>query len=136
MLKLVVDTNRIISALLEDGSTRSAILKTGARLFAPETLLDEIGRHMPLIARRVGVSVADLSEILRPLLKRIEWVSEDDYRPYLERAREAMDPVDPKDVPYLACALAVEADAIWSLDLHFGRQSLVPRVPHPEAKIR
>jgi predicted nucleic acid-binding protein len=135
LAKLVIDANRIISALLKGGSTRSAILETRATLFAPEILQDEIAKHAPEIARRVAVSETELVAILRPLLKRIEWVSEAHYRPFLKRAKDAMEKVDPKDVAYLACALAVEADAIWSHDLDFDQQNLVPRVAHPSARI-
>lgn len=130
-----MDANRILSALLKDGSTRDAILKTGATLFAPEDLQDELGRHLPDLARRIGVTAEELTVILKPLLKRIEWVSEETYRPHLKRAKQALEDVDPKDVCYLACALAVEADAIWSYDLDFDKQRLVPRIPHPDAMV-
>lgn len=136
MAKLVIDANRIISALLKDGSTRSAILDTRATLFAPEVLHDEIAKHAPEIARRVGVTGTELVAILRPLLKRIEWVSEANYGPFLKGAKGAMEKVDPEDIAYLACALAVGADAIWSHDLDFDRRNLVPRVAHPSARIR
>ncbi len=136
LTRLVVDANRILSALLKDGSTRAAILETDAALFAPDHLKEEVALDLPEIARRVGVTPGALSTILGPLLERIEWVGEAAYAAYLPRARKVLGAIDPKDVPYLACALWVEADAIWSLDLHFDRQELVPRVPHPEAKVR
>ncbi len=134
-MKLIVDANRVVSALIRDGSTRSAILKTGAALYAPEFLQEEIARHLPALAQRIGVTPEELTVILTPLLKRIEWVSEAAYRSNMEEAKRAIETVDPKDVPYLACALAVAADAIWSHDLDFDKQTLVPRVPHPDAEI-
>lgn len=136
LTRLVVDANRILSALLKDGSTRAAILETDAALFAPDYLKEEVALHLPEIARRVGVTPDALSMILSPLLERIEWVDKEAYAPHLRRAMAALEAIDPKDVPYLACALSVEADAIWSLDLHFDRQKLVPRLPHPDAKVR
>ncbi len=136
MATLVVDANRIVSALLRDGATRAAVLKTRATLFAPEYLREEIGRHLPEIAQRTGISRGELEVVLNLLLRRIEWVAADAYRPHLARAKRAMGRVDPNDVPCLACALAVQADAIWSHDLDFDKQHLIPRVPHPDSVIR
>ena len=135
MVRLVIDANRIVSALLKDGVTREAILKTRTALFAPEHLRDEIGKHLPEFARRAGVTEPDLAVVLNTLLRRIEWVPLDAFRPYLARAKRALGRVDPNDFPYLACALAVHADAIWSQDLDFDKQRLVPRVPHVDAKV-
>ena len=50
--RLVVDANRIFSALLKDGETRRAILTTDAALFAPRVLRAEIERHKNAIVRR------------------------------------------------------------------------------------
>lgn len=135
MARLVIDANRIVSALLKEGATREAILKTRSSLFAPEYLREEIATHLPEFARRAGVAERDLEVVLSLLLRRIEWVAPDAYQPQLARAKHALGRVDPNDVPYLACALAIQADAIWSHDLDFDRQHLVPRVPHPDAKV-
>lgn len=132
----MVDANRIVSALLKDGATREAVLKTAATLYAPNHLRDELMRHLPGLAQRVGTEPEDLLVVLAPLLERIRWVSEETYRPHVAEAMRALGAVDPKDVPYLACALAVGADAIWSYDLDFDKQTLVPRVPHPDAARR
>lgn len=67
------------------------------------------------------------------LYRRIAWVADVDVERELPRARKLLDDIDPKDVPYLACALAVSADAIWSLDIDFDAQKAIPRVPHPDA---
>lgn len=40
--------------------------------------------------------------------------------------------MDSKDVAYLACALAIDAAAIWSFDTDFDEQDLVPRTEHPD----
>lgn len=36
-----------------------------------------------------------------------------------------MEPIDPDDAPFLACALAICADGIWTEDAHFDRQDRV-----------
>lgn len=124
-----------MSALLRDGPTRRAFFETGAALFAPFELQEEIERHLLTNSERAGVPLPELRVILASLLGRIEWVPRSTYLPDLDRALRALSLVDLDDVPYLACALAVGADAIWSLDLDFDQQSLVPRIPHPDARV-
>ena len=133
--RLVVDANRVYSAILKDGETRRAMMNTGAALFAPRFLRIEIEKHKPDIVRRSRVPVEDVEEALAILHRRIAWVSNDELAPHLVTADAALGAVDGKDVPYLACALAVNADAIWSHDLDFEKQTLVPRVAHPEADL-
>lgn len=135
MRTLVVDTNRVISALLREGETRRALLGTGATLFAPQFLQEEIVNNLPELARRVGIGADTLARALAPLLKRVLWVTADEYAVQLPKAVQALARVDPDDVPFLACALAVGADAIWSFDTDFDEQRLVPRIPHPDAPI-
>lgn len=132
--RLVVDANRVYSAILKDGETRRAMMNTGAVLFAPRFLRWEIERHKEQIVRRTKGRPEDVDAILAVLYRRIAWLSDDELRPHLAAAEAALGPTDSKDVPYLACALAVAADGIWSHDLDFDKQDLVPRVPHPDAK--
>lgn len=135
MARVVVDANRIFSALLRDGAARHAPLTSKAMLFAPVFLLQEIEKHTPEIARRSAKAPADVAALLAQLRPHIHWVATETIRASVPAAKRALGSVDLKDVPYLACALAVRADAIWSLDLDFDRQALVPRIPHPDAEI-
>jgi predicted nucleic acid-binding protein len=134
--RLVVDANRVFSAILKDGETRRAMMSTGATLFAPRFLRREIERHKSEIARRARGPPERVEAVLAVLYRRIAWVSDDEIADHIAAANRAMHDTDPRDVPYLACALAVGADAIWSHDTDFDRQALVPRVPHPDAPLR
>lgn len=133
--RLVVDANRVYSAILKDGETRRAMMTTGATLFAPRFLRLEIERHKADIVRRTRGRVEDVDAALAVLYRRIAWLSDDELAPSMAAADAALGAVDGKDVPYLACALAVGADAIWSHDVDFDKQTLVPRVARPEATI-
>lgn len=68
---------------------------------------------------------------LSSLLALLDWVETRDIGAHWETAWDALGAVDPKDVPYLAAALAIDADAIWSHDRDFDRQDTVLRVAHP-----
>ena len=48
-MKLVIDTNIIISALIREGLTRKMILFPGIKLFTPEITLKEISKHKDII---------------------------------------------------------------------------------------
>jgi predicted nucleic acid-binding protein len=48
------------------------------------------------------------------------------YSNYLSKALLAIEHRDRKDVDYLACALAIQADFIWTEDDDFSSQNLVP----------
>lgn len=134
-MKIVIDANRFFSALLKDGSTRKAIYDTQAALFAPEFLRTELERHSDELQARSRMKAVDFSRLVDEIEAQIAWVPDSAIRPHLTEARAAMGAVDKDDAPYLACALAVKADAIWSYDLDFDKQSLVPRVPHPDAVV-
>ena len=134
--RLVVDANRVYSAVLRDGETRRVMMNTGAVLFAPRFLRVEIEKHKGDIVRRTSGRTEDVDDALAILYRRIAWVSDDELAPHMAAADAALGSVDGKDVPYLACALAVKADAIWSHDLDFDKQTLVPRVAHPDVGTR
>lgn len=127
-MRLVVDANVLISALLRDGTTRHQLFTTEAHLFAPRFLQDEIHRHRDMILKRSELDDDALDELIATILDQIIWVPDDAIEPYLDPAAKALADVDPKDVPYLACALAVEADGIWSRDRDFDGQGMVRRV--------
>lgn len=107
-------------------------MNTGATLFAPRFLRGGIEGHKSDIARRLHSDVATVDAVVAVLYRRISWVSDDDIATHVRRARAATGAIDAKDVAYLACALAVGADAIWSHGRDFDRQTLVPRVARPD----
>jgi len=49
-----------------------------------------------------------------------------DYEAHFPAAYKAMAARDPTDADYVACALAVNADAIWTQDKDFSAQGFVP----------
>jgi len=131
-VRIVLDANRLFSALLRDGSTRRTLYDTSATLFAPAFLKAELEKHRAELQRRSGLSVEDLGRLVEEIFAQVEWVPDEIIGPHVPAALAALGAVDPDDVPYLAAALAVEADAIWSEDKGFDEQSLVPRTRHPD----
>lgn len=131
-MRIVIDANRAISAILRDGPTRRALIDTSSELYAPTLLREEMVRHRAEIAERARLTTADFDGLAVLLLADVRWVTRLEFASCVEEAERAIGAWDPNDVAYLAAALAIGADAIWSEDAHFDRQSLVPRTRHPD----
>lgn len=118
-MKLVIDTNVLISALLKNSITREILLFPSFEFLLPEYALEEVEAHKGLISKRSGLSEEEIDIILSLLLENITIVSALDIKPFLAKADKIIGHVDPFDVPFVALYLSVESDGIWSNDKHF-----------------
>jgi predicted nucleic acid-binding protein len=123
-MKLVIDANVVISALIADSKTRELIVTLDPDLLTPAFVSDEIENYEELIVEKSGMEQDRVEQFIDLLFQYIEVVSADDFYPAIERADEAIGDTDPDDVLYLACAIACDA-AIWSDDSDFNEQDLV-----------
>ena len=123
-MKLVVDANVVISALIADSKTRELIVTLEPDLFTPEFVHDEIGNYEELIVEKSGMTPDRVAQFIDLLFRYIEVVPASEFYPYIEQAEEAIGDTDPDDVLYLACALATDAD-VWSDDSDFEEQDVV-----------
>jgi len=126
-LKLVVDTNVLLSALIADSATRTLFRSVDERLVAPEMLQHELDRHRGLVLEKSGLTETELAYLVGGLFDRVELVPDDELDAYRGVAENALADVDPDDVIFLATALAADG-TIWSDDRHFREQDLVPVV--------
>jgi len=85
-------------------------------LHAPRYLFDEIETHRGELSKRSGQPPGALTESLRILRGHVIEHEASDYDDHLEKARGLLAGRDPKDVPYVALALALQADGIWTED--------------------
>jgi len=124
-VKLVVDANVVISALIADSKTRELVVMLEPELLTPEVIHGEIGNHEALIVEKSGMDADRVQQFIDLLFRYIETVPASEFYPYIEEAEEAIGDADPDDVLYVACALAREA-GVWSDDSDFDEQDLVP----------
>ena len=115
-----------MAALIRNSTTPAIILKSEHHLLISDYILDEVLSHTPFIMKKTGQEHAEIKSVLRNLLERIEIVPSGKILSYIREADDALRSIDPDDVPVLACALAANADAIWSDDRHFLLQKLIP----------
>jgi predicted nucleic acid-binding protein len=119
-VRLVLDTNILIAALIKDSLTREILLHPGFEFIVPEYALEEIGRHMSKIAKCARLDREEVDLLLRILLESVTVVPFEKIAPFIEEADELIGANGPDDVPFVALALAVENDGIWSNDRAFG----------------
>jgi len=123
-MKLVIDANVVISALIADSNTRELIVTLEPDLLTPAFVHDEIETYEDLIVEKSGLEPNRVEQFIDLLFQHIEVVPADEFHPAIESADDAIGDTDPDDVLYLACAIARDA-AIWSDDADFDVQDLV-----------
>jgi len=123
-MRLVVDANVVISALIADSKTRELVVTLDPDLLTPQFVHDEIENYEDLIAEKSGMEPRRVQRFVDLLFQYIEVVPADEFSSYIEGADEAIGETDPDDVLYVACALANDAH-IWSDDSDFKEQDIV-----------
>jgi len=123
-MKLVIDANVVISALIADSKTRELIVTLEPDLLTPAFVYDEIENYEELIVNKSGMEPDRVTQFIDLLFQYIEVVHAEEFYQAIERADAAIGDTDPDDVLYLACAIASDA-AIWSDDSDFEEQNLV-----------
>jgi predicted nucleic acid-binding protein len=118
-MRLVIDTSILISSLIKDSVTREILLLPFMKFYLPEYALEEIEAHKMKISRLSGLSLDEIDIILNLLLDNISIVPSQTIQPYLKEAERIIGGIDPNDIPFIALALAVDNDGIWSSDKHF-----------------
>ena len=124
-MKLVVDANVVISALIADSKTRELIVTLEPELLTPEIVADEIDKYEPLIIEKSGMDQERVEQFIDLLFTHIETVPVRSFQDDIDEADTAIGDTDPDDVLYLACALGADA-GIWSDDTDFQSQDMVP----------
>lgn len=121
-MKLVVDTNIIISALIKESLTRSLIFNPQFKLFLPDFSLQEIEKYCQEIQDKSGMSKTEFDLLLRLILSNFLIVKVERYEKYFEQAEKICK--DKKDVLFLALALSLKVP-LWSNDKHLKKQDKV-----------
>ena len=119
-MKLVLDTNVLISALLKSSATRAILLHPSFEFFLPEFGLEEIRRHKPELRKRSGLTDEAIDLLLSLLLERVAIVSATLIEPHLEHAKRLIGHRDPADIPFVAMALTITNDGLWTHDADFS----------------
>lgn len=124
-MKLVIDTNIIISAIVRDSMTRKALLSPYFDFYTPDTAISELEKHSELLMRKTDLNKENIMGIIEFIMDSIIIVPSGTFDKYLPIAMGEMKDIDETDSPFIALALSFSNDGIWSNDRHFQRQKLV-----------
>ena len=122
----MADANVLIAAFLKDSTTRRIITLAELQLLVPEFIFEEFERHRRELARRAGLAPSDAERLLKTIRNHFVVIPADLIAERIAEAIRILKGIDERDAPYLAAALAVPCDAIWSDDPHLKLQRLVP----------
>jgi predicted nucleic acid-binding protein len=118
-MRLVLDTNILIAALIKDSLTRAILLSPDVECLLPEHALEELHRHRAKIVRHSGLKPAEVDLLMSLLMEHMTIVPAARLALHLSEAETLIGDRDPDDVPFVALALAEENDGIWSNDRAF-----------------
>lgn len=124
-MKLVVDTNRIIAALIRNSTSRKILLSDKFGFLTVGITKSEIEEHKEEIMNKANISEEDFNKIFSLLFSKIFVASDVVIEKMMEEAKQIMDKIDPDDTPFISLALAIENDGIWSDDKHFEQQNSI-----------
>lgn len=113
-MRVVVDTDVLVSGLLRSGSPPAAVISAIAELRLTPVVCDAVVQEYAavLLRPRFHFAAADVRELLVLLEQQADWVDVPAYAgiPSLP---------DPADWPFLACALAADCPVITGNAKHF-----------------
>ena len=124
-MKIILDVNVILSALIRDSTTRKIILNSEFDLYFPESSLHKIRKYKDYILEKSGLTEEEYNKIMATLFKYIKLVSTEEIEKNWHEAKKIMEHIDKEDVVFIATALSIEDSIIWSDDRHFEKQNKV-----------
>ena len=124
-MRFVLDTNVILKALIKDSVVRGILLRSSHEFLVPEHAIDETTKHLGMVAEKSGLSESEINSVIDALLVSIKVVPAEKVVSKWKEAGHVMAEVDVGDVPFVAAAMSVNCDGIWSDDKHLKRQEKV-----------
>ncbi|MBI3859109.1 MAG: PIN domain-containing protein [Thaumarchaeota archaeon] len=124
-MKLVVDTNILLKALIRNSRVRALLLSPTHSYMVPEHGVEETRRHMSTVTEKSGLPEAEVNVVFDVLLSNMEVIPSMTILAKWREGEAEIGHIDKGDIPFLAASLAVECDGIWSDDTHLRRQKKV-----------
>ena len=123
-MKLLVNTNRLIAALIKDSVSRKILINNCFDFFTISMSIKEIDEHLPELVEKVSSSKEIVLEMLEQIVQHTTTINDTLIEQRIVEAKEIMDSIDPNDAPFIATALSYNCD-IWSDDKHFQQQQKI-----------
>ena len=122
-MKLIIDTNIFFSGLIKDSITRKILFHSEYEFCIPDFFLFELKKYKEYLIKKTKLKKSELKQIIDDILESVYLIPIKEYSAKLIEARRIIGDVDEKDIPFIAVALSIRNDGIWSNDKHFKEQS-------------
>ena len=83
----------------------------------------EIEKYKEEIIRKANIGEEEFQNLLLLIFKKIKISTKEEHENYIEGSKKLID--DMKDIPFMAVALSLNVDGIWSDDPHFDKQDKI-----------
>ncbi|PJC44590.1 hypothetical protein CO038_03290 [Candidatus Pacearchaeota archaeon CG_4_9_14_0_2_um_filter_39_13] len=124
-MRIVIDTNVLMAGLLKDSAVRKILVLSGNEFFLPEFAIEEIKKYEDELLEKSGYDRKEFKLIVNNLLENLRIVPKDRIKESMLEGEEIMKTIDIKDSSFIACALAIDADGLWSFDKYFKKQKRI-----------
>jgi predicted nucleic acid-binding protein len=121
-LRLVLDTNVVLKALIKDSVVRGMLLRSPHEFVIPQYAIEETKKHLDVVASKSGLSEKEINSILDALLVRVKVIPAAKVASKMKEAEAVMSSIDAGDVPFVAACMSAGCDGIWSDDKNLKRQ--------------
>ena len=123
-MKFVINSNRLMAALIKDASSRYVLFFPHFDFYAPDFLRDELEKYKDEVQKKSKLTSTQFEKIYCDAINRIHLVPVSLFQEKLAEAEKIMEKYDIKDSPFLAVYLVMKIDGIWSEDSHFSKQKI------------
>ena len=124
-MKLVVDSNRIIAALIKEGPTRKILCNAEFEFLTLDYVIEEVKKYQKYILEKSNMTEEQFDLLFMLVMDNIHIVPEQDVKKCMPEAINIMKHIDLDDAPIMACALAIRNDGVWTEDKDFERQKRI-----------
>ncbi|MBI4144284.1 PIN domain-containing protein [Candidatus Woesearchaeota archaeon] len=124
-MKVVIDTNVLMAGIIADHTVREILLSKVHAFLLPEHAFSELRKHFLSIVKKSGLNIEEVEQLISTIANGLTIVAEHEIKAKWEEATAIMKEIDPLDIPFVAAALASNADGIWSFDKGFQKQKVV-----------
>lgn len=123
-MRLVLDTNILIAALIKDSVTREILTHPEMEFLVSEFIFEEVAEYRDEIHRKSGLTHDSFELLFEALKQQMIFLPHEEIR-HKARADEIMKDIDLKDSLFIAIALSTTNDGIWSEDKDFEKQDAI-----------
>lgn len=121
-MRLIIDTNSIIAALVKDSTSRKIVLNPKFKFYCTEHVFKEIEEHFEEITKKTK-NVEKTKELLELIKKSLSTIDEGLVVEHISKADKLIR--DKEDIPLIALALAIPNQGIWTSDKDFLEQQKI-----------